>query len=51
MYNTIIYAIVVVMLAPTVVVAKPRNNLTNGQTREQYSNPSDWAGYTSSATP
>ena len=36
MYNTIIYAIVVVMLASTVVVAKPRNNQTNGQTREQY---------------
>jgi hypothetical protein len=24
------------MLASTVVVAKPRNNQTNGQTREQY---------------
>ena len=35
MYNTIVCAIVVVMLAST-VVAKPRNNQTNGQTREQY---------------
>ena len=33
MYNTIVCAIVVVMLAST-VVAKPRNNQTNGQTRE-----------------
>ena len=36
MYNTIICAIVGVMLASTAVVAKPRNNQTNGQTREQY---------------
>jgi hypothetical protein len=40
MYDRIICAIVVVMLASTVVVAKPRNNQTNGQTngqtREQY---------------
>ena len=36
MYNTIICAIVVVMLASTVVVAKPRNHQSNGQTREQY---------------
>jgi len=38
MYNTIICAIIVVMLTSTVVVAKPRNNQTNGQTqtREQY---------------
>jgi hypothetical protein len=34
--NTIICAIVVVMLASTVVVAKPRNHQSNGQTREQY---------------
>ena len=36
MYNTIICAIVVIMLASTVVVAKPRNNQTNGQTRGEY---------------
>jgi hypothetical protein len=36
MHNTIICAIVVVMLASTVVVAKPLNNKTNCQTREQY---------------
>jgi len=40
MYYRIICAIVVVMLTSTVVVAKPRNNQTNGQnngqTREQY---------------
>jgi hypothetical protein len=36
MYNTIICAIVMVMLASTVVLAKPRNNQTNGPTREQY---------------
>jgi hypothetical protein len=36
MQNTIICAIVVVMLASTVAVAKPSNNKTNGQTREQY---------------
>ena len=36
MYNTIICAIVVFMLVWTVVVAKPSNNKTNGQTREQY---------------
>ena len=33
MYNTIIFAIVGVMLASTVVVAKPLNNQTNGQPR------------------
>jgi hypothetical protein len=38
MYNTIVCAIVVVMLA-SVVVAKPRNNQTNGQTRKQYCRP------------
>ena len=36
MYNTIICAIVVVMLASTAVIAKQRNNQTNGLTREQY---------------
>jgi hypothetical protein len=34
MYNTIICAIVVVMLASTAVVAKPPSNHTNGQTRD-----------------
>ena len=36
MYNPVICAIVVVMLASTAVVAKPRDSRTNGQTREQY---------------
>jgi hypothetical protein len=36
MYNTIICAIVVVVLTSTVVLANPRNNQTNGQTRAQY---------------
>jgi len=36
MRNTIICAIVVVMLASTVAVARPYNNQTNGQTKEQY---------------
>ena len=36
MYNTIICAIVVFMLVWAVAVAKPSNNKTNGQTREQY---------------
>jgi hypothetical protein len=36
MYNTIICTIVVVMLASTVVVAKPLNNQTDGQTRQQH---------------
>src|SRR5262245_1951928 len=36
MHNTIICAIVVVMLASTVVVAMPRNNHTNGKSKEQY---------------
>jgi len=36
MYNTIICAIVVVMLASTVAAAQPHNNQTNGQAREQY---------------
>jgi hypothetical protein len=36
MYHSIICAIVVVMLASTAVVAKPRDNQTNGQSREQY---------------
>jgi hypothetical protein len=36
MYNTIICAIVAVMLASTVVVAKPRDNQTNGQIKEQH---------------
>lgn len=36
MKNTIICAIVGVMLASTAVVAKPHDNHTNGQTREQY---------------
>jgi hypothetical protein len=35
MYNAIICAMVVVMLASTVVVAKPLNNQTNDQTRAQ----------------
>ena len=35
MYKAIICAIVVVMLASTVVVAKPLNNQTNDQTRAQ----------------
>ena len=35
MYKTIICAIVVVMLASTVVVAKPRDNQNNGH-KEQY---------------
>jgi hypothetical protein len=36
MYNTIICAIIVVMLGSTGVVAKPRNNQADHQTREQY---------------
>ena len=36
MNNTIICAIVGVMLASTAVVAKPHNNHPKGQTREQY---------------
>ena len=36
MHNTVICAIVVVMLASTVVVAMPRNNHTNGKNKEQY---------------
>jgi hypothetical protein len=43
MYNTIICAIVVVMLASTVVVAKPRNNQTNGQTRLENSIAGNWS--------
>jgi hypothetical protein len=31
-----ILLVFMVMLTSTVVVAKPRNNQTNGQTREQY---------------
>ena len=35
MYKAIVCAIVVVMLTSTVVVAKPRNNQTNNQTKDQ----------------
>jgi hypothetical protein len=36
MHNAIICAIVVVMLASTAAVAKPYNNQSNGQTKEQH---------------
>jgi hypothetical protein len=36
MYHTFICAIVVVVLTSTVVVAKPHDTKTNGQSREQY---------------
>ena len=36
MYNAIICAIVVVVLASTVVVAQPRDNQNNGPSREQH---------------
>ena len=36
MCKIVICAIVVVMLASTVVVAKPRYNQTDGQSKEQY---------------
>jgi len=36
MRHTVICTIAVIMLVPTVAVAKPRDNHTNGQTREQY---------------
>ena len=35
MYNTIVCAIVLVMLTSAVVVAKPLDNQTNGMTRAQ----------------
>src|ERR1043165_9157223 len=36
MYNTTICVIVVIMLTSTVAGARPHNNHTNGQAREQY---------------
>ena len=36
MRHTVICTIAVIMLVPTVAVAKPRDNHANGQTREQY---------------